>query len=363
MQHGGGGLLDVPGGALRGDADLLQLDPDRPAAERGERGLRGAEGDGVHGRESAERPAQQPGERDGRRGDRGLRVGGLRVRGLRLRRVLRGVVGDLAALVAQFGDALPEQVEEIGDGHRAGQLEEGEELGHRLDDLGDGRGGDVGGGGVDEGPRVEEGDPAAQYGGVVAVPGAQPPAGPGVAAVDLDEAGEPGPVPADPDLAVRQFQLRRGAFDVGGGQGARGGGPSTVPCAEVEFGPAGQAYGIGERGPGPVREVGRGGRTRRRPRGGPGAPVRHRFAGRGHGTLGDESESGVASQLLIRLSGRHGSSLARHRPKAQTEPSVTTARRGADQGKSPGGHSPPHPFRMTGPHLGPPQGVSAHIRG
>lgn len=70
---------------------------------------------------------------------------------------------------------------------------------------------------MDQRPSVEEGDPAAQYGGVVAVPGAQPPAGPGVATVHLDQSGEPGAVPADLDLAVRQAQFRGGAFDVGRG--------------------------------------------------------------------------------------------------------------------------------------------------
>lgn len=332
MQHGGGGLLDVPGGALRGDADLLQLDPDGPAAERGERGPGGAEGDGVDGGESAERPAQQPGEGDGA-GLRGAGSGG------RQRRRGLCVVGDLAPLVAQFGDALPEQVEQVGDGHRAGgQLEQGEELGHRLDDLGDGRGGDVGGGGVDQGPGVEEGDPAAQYGGVVAVPGPQPPAGPGVAAVHLDQARQPGAVPADPDLAVRQAQFPGGAFDVGGRQRAGGCGPSAVSGTEVALGPAGQAYGVGERGPGPVREVGRGGGARRGPRGGPGASVRHRLACRGDRTRGDESESGVASQLLIRLSGRHGSSLARHWPKAQTESAVAATRLRGRPGQHARGH-------------------------
>lgn len=259
MQHGGGGLLDVPGGALRRDADLLQLDPDGPAAERGEGGPGGSEGDRVHGGEAAERPAQQPGERDGA-GLGGAGRGGQRRRGL-------GLVGDLAALVAQFGDALPEQVQQVGDGHRArGQLEQGEQLGHGLDDLGHGLGSDVGGSRVDQRPGVEEGNPAAQHGGVVAVPGAQPPAGAGVASVHLDQAGEAGSVPADADLAVRQSQLVGGAFDVGRGQGARGGGAAPVHRAEVAFRPAGQAYGVRQRGPGPVREVG-GGRGARRGRG------------------------------------------------------------------------------------------------
>lgn len=141
----------------------------------------------------------------------------------------RGLVGDLAPLVAQFVDALAEQVQQIGDGHgTGGELEQGEQLGHGLDHLGDGRGGDVGGGRVDQRPGVEEGDPAAQHGGVVPVPGAQAPARAGVPAVHLDQPGEPGAVPADPDLARCQAQLGGGAFGFGGGQGARQGGPVAV---------------------------------------------------------------------------------------------------------------------------------------
>uniref|UniRef100_UPI00403FE2E3 ATP-dependent helicase C-terminal domain-containing protein n=1 Tax=Streptomyces sp. DSM 41634 TaxID=3448656 RepID=UPI00403FE2E3 len=62
----------------------------------------------------------------------------------------------------------------------------------------------------------------------VAVPGPQPPAGPGVAAVHLDQARQPGAVPADPDLAVRQAQFPErvakakgeGAFLMASGTGA-----------------------------------------------------------------------------------------------------------------------------------------------
>ena len=89
-----------------------------------------------------------------------------------------GAVRDLAALGAQFGDALLQEVQELGHRHGpGGELEEGEHLRHGRDDLGDGGGRVVDGLRVGERPGVEEGDPAAQYGAVVAVPGAQPPAG------------------------------------------------------------------------------------------------------------------------------------------------------------------------------------------
>lgn len=162
-EHVRGGLLDVPCGALRRDADLLQLDPDRPAAERGEGGLSVGAGERSHGGEGVQGPVEE-------RGERGVRVrgrGGLRG-GLRL-----GAVGDLAALGAQLRDPLFEEVEELlhGDGP-GGELKEGEHLGHRGDDLGDGGRLTVRGLRMGERPGVEEGDPAAQDGAVVAVPGA-----------------------------------------------------------------------------------------------------------------------------------------------------------------------------------------------
>lgn len=58
-EHALGRLLDVAGGALRGDADLLQLDPDRPAAERGERGLPVAAGEGADGGEGVQGPVEE----------------------------------------------------------------------------------------------------------------------------------------------------------------------------------------------------------------------------------------------------------------------------------------------------------------
>ena len=68
-QHVLGGLLDVAGRALRGDADLLQLDPDRPVAERGEGGLAVAVGERADGGEGAAGPS---------RGGASRRTGGLR---------------------------------------------------------------------------------------------------------------------------------------------------------------------------------------------------------------------------------------------------------------------------------------------
>ena len=196
-EHVLGGLLDVPGGALRGDADLLQLDPDRPAAERGERGLSVAVGERADGGEGVQGPVEEGGERG---------VGGLGLlQGVGLR-----AVGDLAALGAQFGDPLRQEVQELVDGDGSGgQLEEGEHLRHGRDDLGDGRGLVLRGLGVSERPGVEQGDPAAQYGAVVAVPGTQPPAGAGAVAVHLDEAGETGGVPVGADLSRGQAQVAR----------------------------------------------------------------------------------------------------------------------------------------------------------
>ena len=49
----------LPGGALRGDADLLQLDPHRPAAERGEGGLAVAEVSGADGGEGVQGPVEE----------------------------------------------------------------------------------------------------------------------------------------------------------------------------------------------------------------------------------------------------------------------------------------------------------------
>lgn len=91
-------------------------------------------------------------------------------------------------------------------------MEQGEQLRCGLDDLGDERGVGVGAlrlerRGVRERPRVEERDPAAQHGGVVAVPGAQSPAGPGGPSfVQLDQAGQPRPVPGGAHLPLRQAQ-------------------------------------------------------------------------------------------------------------------------------------------------------------
>lgn len=245
-----------------------------------------------------------------------------------------GVVRHLAALVAQFRDALLEQVEKRRYGHGARrELEEGEHLGDGFDDLGDRGRGDVVGGGVDERPGVEEGDPAAQDGGVVPVPGAQAPAGACGGAVEFDEPGEPGAVPARAHLVRSQLQGGGGPFTRLGGERARARRP-------VGRGPAGDPYGVGEDGPRLTGQLrGRRCALRRAGRrtcssGG------HGPSGRGQGSRADESESGVARQLLIRLSGRHGCSLPADCPKAQTEP----------PGRASGGRS--HAREDTGPEGG-----------
>ncbi len=92
-EHVLGRLLDVPGGALRGDADLLHLDPDRPAAERGERGLPVAVGERANGGEGVQGPVEE-----GARGVSSVAAVSDRL-GLR-------TVWNVVALGAQFGDPL-----------------------------------------------------------------------------------------------------------------------------------------------------------------------------------------------------------------------------------------------------------------
>ena len=102
-----------------------------------------AVGEGADGGEARPGPSRAGG-RAGRQPGVGLRApaassaAGAAVVGLRA----RASVGDLAALRAQLGDALLQQVEQLlGSGNGpGGQLEEGEHLRHGLDDLGDGRG-------------------------------------------------------------------------------------------------------------------------------------------------------------------------------------------------------------------------------
>ncbi len=66
-EHVGGGLFDVSGRALGGDADLFQLDPDRPVAERGEGGVPFAEGQRSDGGEALQGPVEQQGVEVGAR--------------------------------------------------------------------------------------------------------------------------------------------------------------------------------------------------------------------------------------------------------------------------------------------------------
>jgi hypothetical protein len=312
-EHVLGALLDVPGGALCGDADLLQLDPDGPAAERGERGLAVGAGECAHGGEGVQGPVEE-------RGQRG--VLGRVLHGLQLR-----AVGDFAALGAQFGDALFEQVEELRDRDGScGQLEEGEDLRHRGDDLGDGGGLTPVGAGVADGPGVEEGDPAAQYGAVVAVPGAQPPAGARDAAVHLDESRETCGVPVRAGLSRGQGQVRGRPLGGRVGERALALGAAVVVAvgSRAVAGPAGAQGGVG-----PAGDAGRAGEygarhagefrgrrcaLRRAGCGSARGPLGHRSGGGGQGSRADESEPGVA-----RDTGRHGGSLPVDGPKTQTE--------------------------------------------
>lgn len=276
--------------------------------------MAGAESERPDGGQALQCPVQQEGDQVGGVG-RGRRLGG---GGQRLRPVRH-----LAALLVQFGDALAEEVQQGRHGDRAGrELEEGEHLGHGLDGLGDRGGLDVPWGGVDERPGVEERHPAAEHGGVVAVPGAQPPAGPCGVAVQFHESGEAGPVPAGAHLGRGQLQRRRGPFEGLGGQG-RGAGARTVGR------PAGDPYGVGQGGPGLTGQFRAGRSALGRAGRGPGAPGDHGLAGGGEGSRADKSQPGVA-----RGTGRHGSSLASDGPKAQTEPGAPVpegARTGRDQ--------------------------------
>lgn len=208
-----------------------------------------------------------------------------------------------------------------GDGTR-GQLEEGEDLRHRGDDLGDGGGLASVGAGVGDRPGVEEGDPAAQHGAVVTVPGAQPPAGARDAAVHLDEARETCGVPVRADLSRGQGQIRGGPLGGRVGEcagalgGAAGSGALAVPGrAQDGVGPAGDTGRAGEYG---ARHAGefRGCRCalRRAWCGSARGPLGHRSGGGGQGSRADESEPGVA-----RDTGRHGGSLPVDGPKTQTE--------------------------------------------
>lgn len=248
--------------------------------------MAGAEGQCPDGRQAFQGPVQQERHQGGGvRGGRGFGRCGQRL----------GAVGHLAALLAQFRDALAEQVQQSGHGDRAGrELKKGEDLWHGFDGLGDRGGLDVRGRRVDERPGVEERHPAAEHGGVVAVPGAQPPAGACGVAVQFDEAGEPGPVPAGAHLGRGQFQSCRGPLECL---------DSERWCAgdRAVGRPAGDPYGIGEGRPGLPGQF-RPGRSALRWAGRrPGAPGGHGLAGGRKGSRADKSQPGVA-----RVTGRHG---------------------------------------------------------
>ncbi len=282
-----------------------------------------AEGQRADGGEAFQGPVEEQGVEVGAAvpGGRGAAGGGSALGGCAARPVRH-----FAALLLELGDALGEEVQEggYGDGAR-GELEEGEHLGHGLDGLGDRSGLDALGCGVDERPGVEERDPAAQHGGVVPVPGAQPPAGAGGVAVQFDEAGQPGPVPARTDLGRGELQGRRGPFEGLGGErcGATGGGGAG--------GPVGDAHGVGEHRPGLAGQFGAGRGALGGPGGRPGAPGGHRLAGGGEGSRADKSQPGVA-----RGTGRHRSSLASVGPKAQTEGVSPVSARSPGRGEQKG---------------------------
>lgn len=223
----------------------------------------------------------------------------------------------LAALRAQFGDPLLQQVEQLGHGHRpGGELEEGQHLRHGRHGLGDGGGLVVLGLGAGQRPGVAEGDPAAQHGAVVAVPGAQPPAGAGAVAVHLDEAGQPGGVPVGTNLIDGQTEGLGGPAGGHVGQGGLAvGGGAVAAGAEGAVGPAGHAGGRGQDGASHSGQLGRCGRALRRAwRGAAHTPLLDRCGGGGQGSRADESKPGVA-----RDTGRHGCSLPVDGPKTQTE--------------------------------------------
>lgn len=170
--------------------------------------------------------------------------------------------------------------------------------------------------GQGERPGVEEGDPAAQHGAVVPVPGAQPPAGARAVAVHLDQSGQACGVPVGADLLGGEPEVGGRAVGGGGGEGglAVGGGGVTAGAQGVVR-PAGDADRAGQPGAGHFGQLGGRGCALRRPGcGAARAPLVHSCGGGGQGSRSDESEPGVA-----RDTGRHRSSLPVDGPKTQTE--------------------------------------------
>src|SRR5690606_6936129 len=159
-------------------------------------------------------------------------------------------------------------------------------------------------------------DPAAQDGAVVAVPGAQPPAGAGRVAVHLDQTGQACGVPVGTDLSGGQAQVPGGTFGARVGEGGLAVGGGAVPAgAEGGVGPAGDAGRGGQTGAGQSgQRRGRGRALRGAWRGAARALPADGGGGGGQGSRADESEPGVA-----RDTGRHGCRLAVDGPKPQTE--------------------------------------------
>ena len=171
--------------------------------------------------------------------------------------------------------------------------------------------------GAGQRPGVEERDPAAQHGAVVAVPGAQPPAGAGEcrrAARRVRRAG-PGPSRSAPAAASGPGPRRRVPPRPSASAAVRAGAQAAAPSAQRA-----SAHGVGEHGtglPGQFRAAAACPRAGGAPAG---APGRHGPAGGGKRSTGDESEPGVA-----RGTGRHRSSLAAVGPKAQSEPGLRSS--------------------------------------
>ncbi len=125
-------------------------------------------------------------------------------------------------------------------------MHDGQQLRGGLHDLGGDRGVGARGLGSGEGPGVEEGDPAAQHGAVVAVPGLQPPAGAGGVAVQLQEPGEAGTVPVGAHPVRGEPQVGGGPLDGRGTQATGRAGPQRGAAGALGGRPAGQPDGAGQ---------------------------------------------------------------------------------------------------------------------
>ena len=266
-----GGLLDVAGRALGGDADLLQLDPHRPAAQRGERQPRRARGSRGRSAPTANSASsvQSSSAGSGSAGPFG---------------------GRFVAFGAQFGDPLAQQVEQRVDRRPVRPTGAGgQQLRCRLDDLGDQRRvAAAPGGGMARATRRRRGRPSR------AAPRCR--RGPRRAAASRGgrcrravRPGRPagrGPRPTR-TWAWVSFSAAAACWSSASGSvppGAGWSGPlrPAVPPTGAGIGPAGEARGVGEHRPAHRRassavsgvSVGRAGRPCATGRGGPAAQPR-----------------------------------------------------------------------------------------